>query len=349
MSELDTLLKGFQKAFGTEVGGQGIAWGQVERISSGVFEFDIATGGGIPCSRISILYGPEASGKTSLAYKLIGSCQKKGKEAAYINIEHVYDEDRAKLLGVDTSRLVVLTPPNAEAVCDIVEGLLGAKEVGLVVVDSVGNMVPENEADSSADKQIVSGNAPIVSKMVRKSVLALSQESKRGHNPALLILNQIRMKIGIMFGDPETQPGGNLLRFASSLTVRMYGKDIVVKEVSENLPTWKETSCIIRKWRVPIFKRAFDYRFCLVPHDFFSLGDTDSFGEVDNWLRAAKKLYKEGTVWNCCGSEFSTLAEIKQLYLKDKEVRDALQSEVVKFVMVPHMQVDMDTGEILEK
>ena len=331
MADLKNVLVKINKDFGQGVATVGVPKDLTDRIPTGIFQFDLATGGGIPQGKVSIIYGSESSGKTTLTLKLIAFVQRVlGKKAVFIDLENSLDMEWAEKCGVLIDELVVMHPDTAEQTVDIVEAVLYADDVGIVVLDSLGAMTTENEIQSGADKMTLGGASLIVGKMIRKAVAAMNSQKKQGFMPTLVLINQVRIKIGVMFGDPETMPGGNAVRFASSLSVRLYGKDKIIKEVHSSLPAFKEVSAIIKKWKVPVVSRSFEYELCLVPHDGLNLLDSPSWGTVSSFLKKHGVIRKEGLKWFCDDVEFPTLGAIQQAYETTPELRLALQQEVVK-------------------
>lgn len=356
MSKSDTILSQLQKDFGTHIGSVGVKKSQIDRIPTGLFQFDLATGGGIPRGRVSIIYGAESSGKTTAAYLLVASTQRLGQKAVFVDVEGTYDPDWASQCGVDNAAVIVVNPDTAEQVVDVMEAFAYAEDVGLVVLDSIAAMITENEVSSDSTKMIVGGASMLVGKMIRKCVLALNKQSKTGHKQTIVFLNQTRYKIGVMYGDPETFPGGNALRFASSLTIRLYGKDKIVKEIHPHIPVFKTVSGIVKKWKVPIVARQFEYDLCIVPHGTLKVGQSPSWNTVANYLKQYKLLTKEKTGWRCMNVMFKTLDELSEKYESDPEVKAVLQAEVVSkelahTISTPEetgLKVDTSTGEILE-
>ncbi len=186
---------------------------KIESFSSGSLGLDIALGiGGIPRGRICEIYGPESSGKTTLALHLASEVQKAGGNVVYIDAEHALDVAYAKRLGVDTSRLLVSQPDCGEQAFEICETLITSGSIDLVVIDSVAALVPRAEIDGEIGDQQPGMQARLMSKAMRK-LTALTARA----NTTLLFINQIRMKIGVMFGSPETTSGGNALKFYASV------------------------------------------------------------------------------------------------------------------------------------
>ncbi|MEP7204869.1 MAG: recombinase RecA [Candidatus Saccharibacteria bacterium] len=193
----------------------------VELVSSGALSLDIALGGGYPKGRILEIYGPESSGKTTLALHAIAEIQKQGGTAAFIDAEHALDPAYARKLGVDTDNLLVSQPDNGEQALEIVETLVRSNAVDLVVIDSVAALVPQAEIDGDMGDSHMGLQARLMSQALRK----LTGIINKSHTTVIFI-NQIRMKIGVMFGNPETTTGGNALKFYASvrLDIRRTGQ-----------------------------------------------------------------------------------------------------------------------------
>ncbi len=208
--------------------GNGIA---IDGISTGSMSLDLALGGyGIPRGRITEIYGPESSGKTTLCSHVVANAQKQGGVCAFIDAEHAYDSSYAKNLGVNLDELLVSQPDNGEQALEIAETLIRSNAVDVVVVDSVAALVPKAEIDGEMGDSHVGLQARLMSQALRKLSGAIHQS-----NTAVIFTNQIRMKIGVMFGSPETTSGGNALKFYASvrLDIRRIGSikgadDVVV-------------------------------------------------------------------------------------------------------------------------
>lgn len=184
----------------------------VELLSSGSLSLDIALGGGYPKGRIIEVYGPESSGKTTLTLHAIAEMQRQGGTAAFIDAEHALDPAYAKRLGVDTDNLLVSQPDNGEQALEIVETLVRSNAVDLIVVDSVAALVPQAEIDGDMGDSHMGLQARLMSQALRK-LTGIINKSKA----TVIFINQIRMKIGVMFGNPETTTGGNALKFYASV------------------------------------------------------------------------------------------------------------------------------------
>ena len=185
----------------------------VEAIPTGALSLDVALGiGGIPKGRIIEIFGPESSGKTTLALHMIAECQKLGGEAAFIDAEHALDPVYAKHLGVDIDDLIVSQPDTGEQALEIVEALVRSGAIDIIVVDSVAALVPKAEIDGDMGDAHVGLQARLMSQALRKLAGVLNKS-----NTAIIFINQLREKVGVMFGNPETTPGGRALKFYSSV------------------------------------------------------------------------------------------------------------------------------------
>ena len=187
----------------------------VEGISTGALSLDIALGGrGIPRGRVCELYGPESSGKTTVALHTIAGAQKAGGVAAFIDAEHALDTTWARKLGVDVSSMLVSQPDTGEQALDITEMLIKSNAVDIIVIDSVAALVPAVELQGEMGQSHIGLQARLMSQALRKLTGVISKSKT-----CLIFINQIRMKIGVMFGNPETTPGGNALKFYSSVRI----------------------------------------------------------------------------------------------------------------------------------
>lgn len=189
----------------------------VEAYSTGSLGLDICTGvGGFPRGRVTEIFGTESSTKTTTCIHAIADCQKKGHIAAFIDVEQSYDPKYSEKLGVDNSTLIFSQPNSAEEALNIVEELVRSGEVGLVVVDSVAALVPMQEVEGEMGDTKIGLQARLMSQAMRKLTPLVSKS-----NTALVFINQIREKVGVMYGSPEVVPGGNALKFYSSLRIEL--------------------------------------------------------------------------------------------------------------------------------
>lgn len=221
----------------------------VELISSGALSLDLALGGGYPKGRIVEIYGPESSGKTTLTLHAIAEVQKKGGTAAFVDAEHALDPAYARRLGVDTDNLLVAQPDNGEQALEIVETLVRSNAVDLVVVDSVAALVPQAEIEGEMGDSHMGLQARLMSQALRK-LTGIINKSKT----IVIFINQIRMKIGVMFGNPETTTGGNALKFYASvrMDIRRTGQIKSGEEIIGNRTKVK----IVKNKIAPPFRAA---------------------------------------------------------------------------------------------
>jgi recombination protein RecA len=190
-------------------------YARIEGIPTGSLSLDLALGGaGIPRGRVAELFGPESSGKTTLALHVIANAQRAGGVAAFIDAEHALDTTWAKRLGVDVSSMLVSQPDTGEQALDITEMLISSNSIDVIVVDSVAALTPKAEIEGEMGDVHVGRQARLMSQAMRK-LTSIINKSKT----ALVFINQIRMKIGVMFGNPETTPGGRALKFYTSVRI----------------------------------------------------------------------------------------------------------------------------------
>ena len=189
----------------------------VDAIPTGALSLDVALGiGGIPRGRIIEIYGPESSGKTTLAQHIVAECQKKGGIAAFVDAEHALDPEYARNLGVQVDDLLISQPDTGEQALDITEELVRSGAVDIVVVDSVAALVPKAEIEGSMEDQQMGLQARLMSKALRKLTGIIGKT-----NTTVIFINQLRMKIGVMYGNPETTTGGNALKYYASVRMEI--------------------------------------------------------------------------------------------------------------------------------
>lgn len=222
---------------------------KVETVSTGAISLDIALGGGIPRGRIIEIYGPESSGKTTLTLHAIAEVQRNGGTAAFIDAEHALDPAYAKRIGVDVDNLLLSQPDNGEQALEITETLVRSNAVDLIVVDSVAALVPRAEIEGEMGDSLPGLQARLMSQALRKLTGVINRSKV-----TVVFINQIRMKIGVMFGNPETTTGGNALKFYAS--VRMDIRRIGQIKQGENVVGNRTRVKVVKNKIAPPFREA---------------------------------------------------------------------------------------------
>ena len=294
---------------------------EVETIPSGTLSLDLALGGGYPKGRIIEVYGPESSGKTTLTLHAVAEVQKNGGTAAFVDAEHALDPAYAKRLGVDTANLLVSQPDNGEQALEIVETLVRSNAVDIIVLDSVAALVPQAEIDGDMGDSLPGLQARLMSQALRK-LTGIINKSKA----TVIFINQIRMKIGVMFGNPETTTGGNALKFYASQRVDIRrigqlksGEDIIGNRV-----------------RVKVVKNKIAPPFRQAEFDIMYNEGISTTGDVLDLAAMHDIVAKAGAFYKYTDETIGQGREAAKKYLKenpkvlkeiDKKVRDKLKAD----------------------
>jgi recombination protein RecA len=294
----------------------------VEVIPTGSLGLDIALGiGGIPRGRVVEIYGPESSGKTTLALGIVAQAQKKGGAAAFIDAEHALDVSYAKNLGVNTEELLISQPDTGEQALEIAEILVRSGAIDLVVVDSVAALVPRAEIEGDMGDSHMGLQARLMSQALRKLVAAISKSKG-----SVIFINQIRMKIGVMFGNPETTTGGNALKFYSTvrIDIRRTG---TIKKGDAILGNSTRVKVVKNKVAPPFREATFDI--------IFGKGISRA-GEVLDLGVKAGIVEKSGSWYSYAGERLGQGRDFVRDYLQEnQEIFDTIEQEVRTFHHIP--------------
>jgi len=320
----------------------------VTRMPTGIFELDFALGGGFPCGRYSIVYGPESGNKTNICLKAVAKAQTLPppcNKAVWVNIEQSFDAVWAERMGVNTSELIVVQAGYGEEAIDLFDALVRADDVAIIVVDSMAGLIASKEISQSVENYDIGTSALLIKRMGNKLMIGFCEAQKHDHFPCVILVNQTRFKPGVMFGDPETMPGGEAQKFLSSLRIRVSAKNVIDKNSSTLV--FKETHVIVKKAKVPVRAVDFNFKLCMIEHDGLKIGDTDSFKIVKTYLQSMGLLEKVKDTWVLTRvkkpkttSAFPTLTAIEERYYTDASFQLALQSLVLANYKDAPMLVD---------
>lgn len=293
---------------------------KVATIPTGSISLDLALGGGVPRGRVTEIYGPESSGKTTLTLHVIAEVQKLGGQAAFIDAEHALDPEYARKIGVDVDNLLISQPDSGEQALEITETLVRSNAVDVIVIDSVAALTPRAEIEGEMGDSHMGLQARLMSQALRKLAGAISKSKA-----AVIFINQLRMKIGIMFGNPETTAGGRALKFYASvrMDIRSAGK------IEEGSADTKEITGT--RARVKIVKNKIAPPFRMAEFDIMYNKGISKTGDLLDLATKYEITRKSGAFYTYKDTKLGQGRENAKAYLEEhKKVMDALEKEVTE-------------------
>ena len=313
---LDKLDKTYGKGSVMRLGDQEIE--RIESISSGSLGIDVALGiGGYPKGRVIEIYGPESSGKTTLTLHAIAECQKAGGIAAFIDAEHAFDRFYAEKLGVDLGELVISQPDNGEQALEIADNLIRSGAVDALVIDSVAALTPKSEIEGEMGDSKMGLHARLMSQALRKLTSSISKT-----NCTVFFINQLREKIGVMFGNPETTTGGNALKFYASVRIDIR-RSTQLKDT--------EGGVLGNKTRVKIVKNKVAPPFKTAEFDIMYGEGISKTGEILDIGVELDIIEKSGSWFSYGGSKLGQGRDSVKSILKDNpELMEELEEKILE-------------------
>ena len=286
----------------------------VEALSTGSLSLDLALGiGGVPRGRIVEIYGPEASGKTTLALHVVASAQKNGGDAAYIDVEHALEPAYARALGVDIDSLLISQPDTGEQALDIAESLVRSGAIDVLVVDSVAALIPRVELEGEVGDTVVGALARLMSQAMRRLAGAISK-----NNCTVIFINQLRQKIGVMYGNPETTPGGLALKYYASVRIDVRRIE-TLKNGGEMIGNRTRAKVVKNKVAPPFREAEFDIMY----------GEGISkVGEIIDLGVKLEIIDKAGAWYTCNGQRIQGRDGVREYLLSNPEACDAIEKEI---------------------
>ena len=312
---MDRIEKNFGKGSIMKLGDDNIQ--EIEVIPTGSLGLDVALGvGGYPRGRIIEIYGPESSGKTTLAIHAIAEAQKNGGIAAIIDAEHAFDRFYAQKLGVDVNSLLIAQPDNGEQALEIADQLISSAAVDLVIIDSVAALTPKAEIEGDMGDNKVGLQARLMSQALRKLTATISKT-----NTTCIFINQLREKIGVMFGNPETTTGGNALKFYASVRIDIR-KSTPVKDGEEVLGHLTKVKIVKNKVAPPFRKAEFDIMF---GEGISKIGEIIDLGVEHGIIKKSGSWFSYGETKLAQGRD-----AVKQLLGDNPELAEELEAKIVE-------------------
>lgn len=311
---LDKLDKTYGKGTVMKMGDKAVI--DVEVIPTGSLGLDVALGvGGYPRGRVVEIYGPESSGKTTLTLHAIAEAQKKGGIAAFIDAEHAFDRTYAENLGIDIENLIISQPDNGEQALEIADNLIRSGAIDIVVIDSVAALTPRSEIEGEMGDSKMGLHARLMSQALRKLTGSISKT-----NCTVIFINQLREKIGVMFGNPETTTGGNALKFYASVRLDIR-RSTQIKD--------SDSAVLGNKTRVKVVKNKVAPPFKLVEFDIMYGKGISKVGEIIDLGVDFEIIKKSGSWFSYDDTKLGQGREaVKELLLDNPELMDELEQKI---------------------
>lgn len=356
-NSIEAVLKGINKQAKKNIAAAGVRDDDPKRLPTGMFTLDLAIGGGLPHGRISLFYGAESAMKTTMALKAIASAQRRlpDRTAAFVDIEGLLDRTWAKKMGVDVDKLAHIIPENAEQACDIIEALMTADDVSIVVADSLAALQTQDELQKSVEEFTPGKQSMAINKLYRKVTHALNSARVAGaYGPIFIAINQTRANIGGgKYEDPDKLPGGKAFMFASSMTIRLNGSDVMLPSVHKTLPAYRKLSVICKKNKVPILAKKCELQVALMPIEEFNLdvGQLNTWPTVLSYLKSHDLFAKsedKGGGWVLTHADtgelekFKTQDELKAKCMGDVSYYDRVQENLISVVLSSGDMIDAE-------
>ena len=327
-SVIDKLEKSYGKGTVMKLSDEKVV--DIPAISTGSLSLDLALGiGGLPRGRVIEVYGPESSGKTTLSLQCIAEAQKQGGMAAFIDAEHAFDKSYAEKLGIDTENLYIAQPDNGEQALEIAENLIRSSAIDIIVIDSEAALVPKSELEGEMGDSKMGLQARLMSQALRKLTGAISKTGC-----ICIFINQLREKIGVMFGNPETTTGGNALKFYSSVRLDIR-RVTTIKDAEGNM--------VGNRTRVKVVKNKVAPPFKVVEFDILYGEGISKVGEIIDIGVELNVIQKSGSWFSYEGNKLAQGREAVKALLKDNpELTEKLERQIKD-------KIQLSTSSLVEK
>jgi recombination protein RecA len=345
-----TVVKGLRKEHGQDIVMGGDEAVRVKRLPTGVFALDYALGGGWPVGHVTVIWGAKSTSKTTLVFRAIAEAQRRcancfriyqaGKAcceapreavAVFVDAEGTFDPVWAEHIGVQLDKLILSTPMFGEEAVDTVDSLIRTGAVDILALDSIAMLVPADEVENSASSALVGNQPRLVGKCMRKLRAAINTMGREsGRRPTVFLINQVRHKVGVMYGSPETPSGGFAPGFVATVELKMSSASV---HTEKDVPLWVDFHFRVDKNKSWVPKKEGDFRMMLQNAETRKLGDICDEADIAQNAEELGLIVKEGSSWTCLGQKFSARSKIDQLMLEDPSFKDTLRRAVLTVLL----------------